>query len=500
MGRADHGENGEREDMDIRMEILTRRRQRITEEGFGLSADVPAERRAALVPVDDIMKEPFVICEIKRASPSRGTIAVGLDPVEQAGIYREMGCSVVSVITEEDHFHGSLDDLMRVKDAYPDLAVLRKDFLFCKEDIDSSYRAGADLVLLIASLLSAEELAYLYQYTRSYGMTPLVEVHDASDMRRVRGTAPLLTGINCRDLTTFKIDRLFPVLQRPVIDWPTVLVYESGIWTEEDAFFAGRQGFQALLVGESVVRNPERIPDLSAALVRGTGAYASAAPASEDFWSRLMLHKRPDRPLVKVCGITNRDDAELALMCGADILGFICAESPREVDAALIESLMDLDVLKVAVIVDAGEDTGRFQEMKRLLEKGAIDAIQFHGDESPEACSRLGHPYYKALRLRDEHDVARVKEYRSPRVLIDAYHPVLQGGTGRQIDRKLVDAVRSSHVLWLAGGITPDNVKEVLERYEPELIDVSSGLERSPGRKDPEKMRRFFQTIEGVYA
>jgi len=138
--------------------------------------------------------------------------------------------------------------------------------------------------------------------------------------------------------------------------------------------------------------------------------------------------------------------------------------------------------------------------MRRLLEKGVIDAVQFHGDESPEACSRLGYPYYKALRLRDEHDVARVKEYRSPRVLIDAYHPLLHGGTGRQIDRELVDAVRRSSVLWLAGGITPDNVKEVLERYEPELIDVSSGLERSPGRKDPEKMRRFFQTIEEVYA
>ncbi len=500
MGRADHGEKGVREDMDIRMEILTRRRQRITEEGFGLSADVPTERKAALVPVDDIMKEPFVICEIKRASPSRGTISMDMDPVEQAGIYREMGCSVVSVLTEEDHFHGSLYDLMRVKEAYPDLAVLRKDFLFCKEDIDSSYRAGADLVLLIASLLSEEELSYLYQYTRSYGMIPLVEVHDASDMRRVRGTAPLLTGINCRDLTTFKVDRLFPVLQRPMVDWPTVLVYESGIWTEEDAFFAGRQGFHALLVGESVVRNPESIPDLSDGLVRGAESYASAAPDPEDFWSKLMRQKRPDRPLVKVCGITNRDDAELAVRCGADILGFICADSPREVDAAFIESLCDLDVLKVAVVVDAGDDKDRFQKVKMLMEKGAIDAIQFHGDESPEACIRLGYPYYKALRLRDEHDVSRVKEYRSPRVLIDAYHPMLHGGTGRQLDEKLVDAVRRSSVLWLAGGITPENVKEVIERYLPELIDVSSGLERSPGRKDPEKMRRFFQTIEGVYA
>ncbi|MFW6261108.1 MAG: bifunctional indole-3-glycerol phosphate synthase/phosphoribosylanthranilate isomerase, partial [Spirochaetota bacterium] len=130
----------------IRDEIVARRRARISAEGHALGADVPAERIAPLV---RFLRAPRLVCEIKRKSPSRGAIDAGLDPVELAGRYVSRGVRSVSVLTEEDFFAGSLADLMAVKRAHPNLAVLRKDFLVDEEDVEVSYRAGADAVLLI---------------------------------------------------------------------------------------------------------------------------------------------------------------------------------------------------------------------------------------------------------------------------------------------------------------------------------------------------------------
>ncbi|MEJ2665420.1 MAG: bifunctional indole-3-glycerol phosphate synthase/phosphoribosylanthranilate isomerase, partial [Spirochaetia bacterium] len=131
--------------MNIRDEIVGKRRKDLEKEGFTMGSPVPDERRAPLVPFN---RDPFLICEIKRSSPSRGDIAAGRDPVAQAAAYVENGVKTVSILTEQNYFSGSLDDLMRVKTGYPDLAVLRKDFLLEKEDILVSYRAGADAVLL----------------------------------------------------------------------------------------------------------------------------------------------------------------------------------------------------------------------------------------------------------------------------------------------------------------------------------------------------------------
>src|SRR4030042_575581 len=130
--------------MNIRDRIAARRAERIAAEGHALGQAVPAARSALLIPFG---QSPFLIAEIKRRSPSRGDIAAQADPVRQAGVYREQGVRSVSVLTEEDHFSGSLANLMAVKRAFPDLAVLRKDFLLDEEDIEVSFRAGADAVL-----------------------------------------------------------------------------------------------------------------------------------------------------------------------------------------------------------------------------------------------------------------------------------------------------------------------------------------------------------------
>ncbi len=480
---------------DIRLAIFNRRRRRIESEGQSLGIDIPIDRILPAVDAMGILEEPSLICEIKRSSPSKGVISGDLDPVAQAGIYHEKGVRIVSVLTEEDYFNGSLKDLMDVKEAYPDLSVLRKDFLYCREDIDISFRAGADLVLLIASLLTVSEITDLYEYTLSKGMTPLVELHGDDDIVKVRDLKPLLTGINCRNLKNFTIDRLFPIRQKQKIDWDPILVYESGIWGEEDAYLAGNHGFQALLIGESVVRDPKRIPQIITGLQGGV----RSDEGQKRFWETITARGKLSYPLVKICGITNRADAEYAVELGADILGFIFADSPRETSKELLKTLDDIDVLKVAVVVNAHRDTRRYEKVRQLLEEGSIDAIQFHGEEDPERCFRLGFPYYKAVRLKDRKSVESMGEYHAPRVLIDAYHPTQHGGTGKQIDAELVEAAAEKHHLWLAGGIEPENIADLLKRFEPELIDISSGVEAFPGKKDHMRLKMLFEEIEGYY-
>ena len=182
------GERG----MTIVEQIVSRRRERVAREGHWLSARA---REARGVPTVSFGAEPFLVCEVKRRSPSRGDIAPDVDVVEQARAYARAGVRSVSVLTEEDSFSGSLDDLGRIKNALPEVAVLRKDFLLDEEDIEVSWRAGADAVLLIASILDAKTLAALHAAAERRGLTALVEVHDAGDVAKCRDILPS----PCRD-------------------------------------------------------------------------------------------------------------------------------------------------------------------------------------------------------------------------------------------------------------------------------------------------------------
>ena len=296
-------------------EIVAGRRRRVATEGAELGEAVPRRRPQPLVPLlgepapgaavgspydtagdgnrgtrgawgpasssGGAGAAPLLICEIKRRSPSRGAIAPGLDAVEQARRYAAAGVRAVSVLTEPDHFGGALADLIAVKAACPHLSVLRKDFLLDERDLEVSHRAGADAVLLLAACLSADELGRLYRHALALGMTPLVEVHDAADLARARAVRPLLTGINSRDLTTFEVDTTLPARLRPAVDWPTTLLFESGIHCAEDAAFARAAGFDGVLVGEAVVRRPELVAELLAVLAAPAGAGAGAPAGTE---------------------------------------------------------------------------------------------------------------------------------------------------------------------------------------------------------------------------
>lgn len=481
---------------NVRDEIVATRRGRIAAEGHALGARLPAEREAPLVPFLD---DPPLICEIKRRSPSRGAIDPSIDPVALAGRYRDRGVRSLSVLTEEDHFAGSLGDLVAVKRAYPDLAVLRKDFLLDEEDLRVSYRAGADAVLLIASILDEEELARLHELAGELGMAALVELHEEADFAKARSFAPPLVGINARDLATFRVDLLTPVRLRERIDWEHRAVFESGVFAHEDALLVVSSGFDAVLVGEAAVRDQDAITGILAGLRGVSGHAAGGTGPARDFWRRLVARRRTDRPLAKICGITNRADAELAVDLGADLLGFVFADSPRRADPALLEELAELSAglpaLKIAVVVTGGEHGALPQAVRRLLERGLIDAVQFHGEEEPGECARQAFPYYRALRLGSAGEAGAIDAWRCPRVLVDARDPSAYGGTGMRVAAEVVRAAAARRPLWLAGGLDDENIRGIASAWKPELVDVSSGLESAPGRKDPERLRRFFREL-----
>lgn len=469
--------------MSIMSEIVGTRRERIAREGAALGVEIPADRQLPVVPFG---RDPFVICEIKRRSPSRGAIAPELDSSAQAARYVSEGAKTLSVLTEENHFGGSLSDLMTVKKRHPDISVLRKDFLLSIEDVDISYRAGADAVLLIAGILDRDTLRSMYTRARSLGMSALVEVHSKEEIEKVAPIAPELTGINARDLSNFTVDLALPLGLRMQIEWSTRLVFESGIHSYEHAAYAAGNGFAGILVGEAVVRRPELIGEL----IRGL------ANPQTDFWLRLYSRRRAGRPLVKVCGLTNARDALLADELGADLLGFIFAPSKRRARPQVVREIGQTRAQKVAVVVLDGLEARIEAEVEALLREGTLDAVQFHGDERPEQCYELAFPYYKALQLKQPDEAAGIDSYRCPRVLVDAHSDHMRGGTGKRVDPGIIAAVRRKGALWLAGGIGPENVYETIRAFSPELVDASSALEREPGIKDPEKLHSFFQEID----
>lgn len=197
-----------------------------------------------------------VIAEMKRASPSKGLIAEGADPVAQAVIYEQAGAACISVLTDAHFFKGSFDDLAAVANAVS-IPLLCKDFMIHSAQIDRAKSAGASVILLIVAALPDKELSALYAYAVAAGLEVLVEVHDEAELERALALDAKLIGVNNRDLRTFEVDlqrteeiaALFPFHEE------RVLISESGIWQAEDALRVSKTGASAVLVGESLMRS-----------------------------------------------------------------------------------------------------------------------------------------------------------------------------------------------------------------------------------------------------
>ncbi len=197
-----------------------------------------------------------VIAEIKRRSPSKGDLNAGLDPAEMAATYERGGASCLSVLTDVEHFGGSVDDLQAARAACS-LPVIRKDFTVSERDVLDARIMGADCVLLIAAALDPAELAGFHALAVDVGLDVLVEIHDERELEQALEVDATLIGVNQRDLVTFQVDHERAVRMAGVIPDHAVKVAESGVRGADDARSLWGAGYHAILVGETLVTSDD---------------------------------------------------------------------------------------------------------------------------------------------------------------------------------------------------------------------------------------------------
>jgi indole-3-glycerol phosphate synthase/phosphoribosylanthranilate isomerase len=399
------------------------------------------------------------IMEVKRASPSQGPLRADVDPAAIARGYRG-AADAVSVLTDKPYFGGSLDDLGAVRAAF-DGPILAKDFVVDPRQVPEARIAGADAVLVMLSVLGDAEAAAVMDEARRLGMDVLVEAHDPAEVRRGVALGAAILGINNRDLKTLKVDLAVTERLAGLVPEGILLVSESGIENRADierlAPFA-----DAFLVGSSLMRAPD--PALAA---------------------RALAYGR-----VKVCGITNAGDAALAAEAGASFAGLIMVPgTPRAV--TVDQALAAVDGLAIPRV-------GVFRNEKPMAVAQAaqalgLDAVQLHGDEDALYMRGLrslvpeGTEIWAASAVGD---AAAEPRSGADRTVYDAG----AGGTGRTFDWSRLAGRPELGEAILAGGLTPANAAAAA-RVGAWALDVSSGIEAAPGRKDPTKLAAFFDAL-----
>ena len=379
----------------------------------------------------DALRRPGlqVIAEIKRRSPSAGSLRPGADPAAIAPAYAAAGAAAVSVLVDE-RFDGTWDDLAAAR-AASDVPLLAKGFFTTESDLRAAKEHGADAALLILRDLDDGQAADLMAAAARLGLDTLVEAHDAGELdRATRLNAPVV-GINARDLATFRIDRTaqLELVARAPLD--RLVIAESGIHTRAQGAAAELAGADAILVGSALMQ--------------------AADPAAK-------LTELASRPLVKVCGLTREEDVAAAVDAGADLLGFVLEPaSPRA--AASVLPVPDT-VLSVAVWVgEPGESDAELDQVHERAE-GKVRGRD-------------------ATVLRAGRAVARLLDL--PWQEQDPEHW-----------ERAAAAARAERVI-LAGGLGPENVSEAITAVRPWAVDASSSLETSHGVKDHDRIRAYVE-------
>jgi indole-3-glycerol phosphate synthase/phosphoribosylanthranilate isomerase len=362
------------------------------------------------------------IAEVKRRSPSAGELRPDADPAGLAPSFEGVGAAAVSVLVDE-RFGGSWEDL-RAARAATTLPLLAKGFFSTREHLETARDAGADAALL---LLRDLDDATVRELMKTPGLDYLVEAHDARELERAQNLGAQVIGLNARDLSTFEIDRAAQLQLVARVPRDRVVVAESGITNRAQAAAAELAGADAVLVGSALMR-----------------ARDPAAALTE------LLR----RPLVKVCGLTREEDVAAAAEAGADLAGFVLAESPRRAEAPLS---VPETMLSVGVFVGEAEDVG-------------TDLVQLYTEEN-------GHRSRDGTLLREGEKVAKVFDL-----------PWLEQDEGH-----LERAARAGGRVLLAGGLGPDNVRAAIDLVHPWAVDASRSTEASPGIKDHVKVRAFVE-------
>ena len=470
--------------MDVLSKIIAKKRERVEEAKQTVSLDhVRSDayvKRVSSTPhalsralqIDGIN----IIAEFKRRSPSKGVIRADADLPWIARSYQAGGAAAMSVLTEQDYFDGSLADLREVKDTVG-LPVLRKDFVFDEYQVYESAAAGADAILLIVAALDDRQLESLRRLAEDLlDMDALVEVHNADEMKRATDSGAKLIGVNNRDLRTFEVSLETSVNLASLAPRDALLVSESGLNDTADLLRLKEYGFHGFLIGESLmraVRPSRKIAQLRSAI--------------------------PEQVFVKICGVTNLDDALAAVNAGADALGFnFYRLSPRYISPhAAREIIRQLpeNILKVGVFVNEAPEM-----VLQIAEEAGLTALQLHGDESPGYCHEFDDYYViKALGVMKDVDLNKAASYDIDAIMLDTKDDELRGGTGRTFDWSIANGVHKlMPEFFLAGGLSPENVADAITTVRPYAVDACSSLEISPGRKDHARMRAFVEAARSV--
>jgi indole-3-glycerol phosphate synthase/phosphoribosylanthranilate isomerase len=365
------------------------------------------------------------IAEVKRRSPSAGDLRPDADPANLARNFDRAGAAAVSILVDE-RFGGSFADLRAARDATR-APLLAKGFFSTRGQLEEARDAGADAILLLLRELDDSAMSGLLLAACELGLDALVEAHDASELARAVELDAETIGINARDLSTFEIDRAAQLALVAKAPHDRVIVAESGIESRAQGAAAELAGADAVLVGSALMRAPD--------------------PAAK-------LAELIGRPLVKVCGLTRPEDVAAAAEAGADLAGFVLAESPRRAAEPLP---VPETMLSVGVFVGQAEDVG-------------TDLVQLYAEEN-------GHRARDGVLLRDGAEVARV--FDLPWLESDDWH--------------WQRAARTDGRVLLAGGLGPENVGGAIRAVRPWCVDASRSLESSPGVKDHARLRAFVE-------
>ena len=397
------------------------------------------------------------IMEVKKASPSGHR---GVHSVDEAARAYAPVADAISVLTDGPDFGGRLEDIAAVRRRF-DGPILAKDFIVDPLQVAEARRFGSDAVLVILSALDDGEAASVMAEVRRLNMDAIVEVHDEKELKRAIALGAGIVGINNRDLKTLRTDLNVTRRLAPLVPEGVLAITESGI--------GGRADVKALS------------PFVDGFLV-GSALMASADIGGE---ARALVHGR-----VKICGLTCEEDVAAAAASGATHAGFVFVPgTPRAVSVSQGEALStvaeDSGLKRVGIFRDAEP-----RDVIEVAETLGLDAIQLHGTEAVE---KVRHGLDFTVELWAACAVADVvgePRAGADRIVFDSG----TGGTGRAFDWSLVEGHGELGAGVLAGGISAANAREA-ETVGAYALDVGSGVEAEPGRKDGEKLRALFATL-----
>ena len=422
------------------------------------------------------------ICEVKKASPSKGIIAEHFPYLDIAKEYEVAGAAAISVLTEPDFFKGDKKYLQEIASTVK-IPVLRKDFIIDEYQIYQAKVWGASAILLICACLDVPTLSKFRELANSLGLSSLVEAHDEKEVQMAIDCGARIIGVNNRNLKDFTVDVQNSVRLRNLVQEDVIFVSESGLETPEDIQVLRDNNIGVALMGETFMRSPNKVEKL--AYLYGPTYYT---------------------PKVKMCGISKVETIPAIVDAKPDYMGLVFAPSKRQVTVEQAKILVEELHKQYAVRYNSEtiKIVGVFvnetiENLLKIAEEVKLDVIQLHGDEDESFIQILKEQsnveVWKAVQVRSAADAEKWIDSSADMLLFDAYHKDERGGTGEVFDWSSLDEFERPFML--AGGIDSTNVARAIRTVRPYGIDISSGIETN-GVKDNEKVKAFTNIVRTV--